>query len=169
MATLPPLTTAAELADYPGSPYLETLVSSAAASVRDEAGWHIAPLVTETLVLDSQGGRRLILPSLQIDSVAEVRDVTGDTPAVLEGWRLSRRACFLYLEKGWPTGVAAVEVDLTHGCEACPEDLLAVVAERVQQLTVHAGVAQESLAGRSMTANRQPSPAAAAIIDRYRV
>src|SRR5690606_40983530 len=60
----------------------------------------------------------LILPTLRLVSVSEVRDMTGDEPRVLTGWRMSQ-AGMLSRRGGWPSGFGAVEVDVVHGYEQC--------------------------------------------------
>lgn len=114
-----------DLIDLPGAPYDDALVDMAAASVRAEAGWHIAPVQAETLTVDSYGGYLLILPSRRVVSVTAVRDVTTGSE-VLTGW--SRMSGGLYRRTGWPAGV--LEVDLTHGYDTTPLDLLPILAAR---------------------------------------
>lgn len=133
------------LADYPGAPFTQSKIDSAVALVRRVAGWHIAPVVTETLTLDSEGGRTLLLPSLRVTSVTEVRDVSSSTPRVLTDWRLSSSG-MLSRPGGWPEGFSTVEVDLSHGYDEWPSELLRVVAEATQRQ-----VRQESLGSRSAT------------------
>lgn len=104
------------------------LVDVAVAALRADAGWHIAPVVTETLTVDSYGGYLLILPTRRIVSVTAVRDVTT-TSEVQTAW--SRMTGGLYRKSGWPAGV--LEVDLTHGYTATPLDLLPVVVDYIRR------------------------------------
>ena len=57
----------------PGAPFDELLVEMAQESVRADAGWHIAPVRTETLYLTGHGGAYLPIPSRRIVSVSAVR------------------------------------------------------------------------------------------------
>ena len=125
---MPALVVAPALADFPGAPFAESLVESAGESVRAEAGWHIAPEVTETLRVFSEGGTALVLPTLKY-TVTAVRDTSGDTPEVLTGW--TDRGSGILLKSYWPVG-HMLEVDLVHGYEICPPELLPVIAHRVQ-------------------------------------
>ena len=115
------LVTPFDLADFPGAPFDDIMVDIAAAQVRAEAGWHIAPVVTETLRINTWGGYDLRIPSLRIVSISEIR-VDGvaydasDWSAIPYG---------IYRYAGWPTGV--VEVDLVHGFDDTPLDLLPVL------------------------------------------
>jgi hypothetical protein len=113
-----------DLEDFPGAPFSDTLVDAAVSEIRGEAGWHIAPQVTETLTIDSYGGRLLSLPSRHVVNVTAVRDLTN-AGAVLTGWTRSTRLLWRYC---WPVG--QVEVDVVHGYSVTPGDLLAVVAAR---------------------------------------
>jgi hypothetical protein len=74
--------------DYPGGPFSQEVVDAAAAYVRNLAGWHIAPVVTETLVVEAPGGSQLILPTRWLVSVSAIRsraynDVVG---RAVTGW-----------------------------------------------------------------------------------
>lgn len=115
-----------DLESFSGAPFDDVLVDVAVADIRGEAGWHIAPEVTETLTLTSYGGTVLFLPTRKLVAVTAIRDVTtGST--VLADW--TRMSTGVYRRTGWPIGL--VEVDLTHGFAATPQDLLPVVAARV--------------------------------------
>jgi len=111
-------------------------LAAAGAAVRAECGWHIAPRVTETLTLDSDGGYLLTLPSL---FVVEVTAVTDADDAALEDWSVSslglleRTGCRL-----WPKGYGKVKVTLTHGLSKAPPDLVAVIVELARELKVSA-------------------------------
>lgn len=132
----------ADLADFPGAPFADAIVDAAVGSVRREAGWHIAPTVTETLTVDSRGGRWLMLPTMNLTAVTAVRDISGDTPETLTGWKF-KRAGMLYLATGWKCD-AVIEVDVTHGYATPPAELLSVIAERCQAITLDKTIAQEA-------------------------
>lgn len=118
-----------DIMDFPGGPFEDQVVDAAVASVRAEAGWHIAPQVTQTLTVDSYGGTLLILPSRRIVAVTAVRNVTTGSET-LGNW--TRMSGGIYRRTGWPIGV--LEVDLTHGYATTPEDLLPAVAARAVRL-----------------------------------
>lgn len=127
-----------DLEPYPGAPFDEDIVDAAAATVRGEAGWHIAPLVTETLTVLSWGGQFLPIPSGRIVSVSAVRDVSG--PTTLTDYMLLPGTIFR--QAGWPAG--AIEVDLTHGYEETPDDLFPVLAARARAVVDNPNVRQRS-------------------------
>lgn len=125
-----PLAKAADLTAY--GTFSDDAVTAAGEAIRSETGWHIAPTATETLTLDSPGGSALMLPTLHLLEVTEVRDVSGHDPVVLTGWRKSTSG-FLTLPCGyWPQGPQTVEVDVVHGYDACPLELLPVIARRTR-------------------------------------
>jgi hypothetical protein len=115
------LVSASDLADFPGSPLEPIWVDIAAADVRREAGWHIAPVLTETLTVEAFGGRHLVLPSRRVVSVASVvSPYYSSTDWTLEDG-------YLFRAVGWS---GTYQVTLTHGYDSCPVDLLPVLAGR---------------------------------------
>lgn len=134
-----------QLTGFPGAPFNESVIAAAADAVRVDAGWHIAPVVTETIEVDTDCGRVALLPSLKVEDVDGVRD--AETGEEISGWRLSKHRGTLTRKSGtWP---ALIEVDLTHGYAECPPALFPVIAERAQK--ARAGLAaQESLGSRSV-------------------
>lgn len=83
------------------------------AAVRSYCGWHVAPVRSETVVVDGDGCRILQVPSLRVVDVSEVRE---------DGVRLERSA-FMWSGDGslkkrvgvWSREWRGVEVDLEHG------------------------------------------------------
>lgn len=118
----------------PGAPFTDTQLDGAVAAVRLAAGWHIAPQRTETIALDVNWPTRwLALPTRKLVSVTEVRD--ADTGEVVDPvhYRVSHDLATLRLRYSWPVGYEAVEVDLVHGYDECPPELLPVIAGAVTQ------------------------------------
>lgn len=112
--------------------HADYLLSVASAKVVDEAGWHIAPVVTETVRLTGQGGRLLVLPTKQVVDITEVRweDRRFVDPVVVDSdaytWSVDG---LLELDAGfaWPDTLDALTVDLVHGYAAVPEPIIDVV------------------------------------------
>lgn len=119
------------LVDLPGAPFTQDEVDNAVANVRSSARWHIAPQKTETVTLDvACGERRLRLPTRQLVSVAAIRNADTDVVFDPSTYRVSKSLARVVKKTGyWPSGLAAVEVDIVHGYTACPLDLIAVIAE----------------------------------------
>ena len=152
---------ASDLTGFPGAPFPAPVVKAAAGAVRAEAGWHIAPEITETVEVDTGRSRVALLPSLRVVEVTEVRD--ADTGAVIEGWRARPNGVLRRRGGVWP---AVIEVDLTHGYEACPDELLPVVAERAQR--GRAGlVRQENIGARSVSYAQQYDATNVGTLARY--
>lgn len=140
-----PLLSGIDLDGYPGAPFAPNIALAVGESIRSEAGWHIAPSVTETLTLEGNGGRWLILPTLYLTAVTEVRDVTDpDSPVVLGDWSAAKtprfRAGCLRRDCGWPC--TDLEVDIVHGYDSCPSDLLPAAAALAQVAKVNKGVSR---------------------------
>jgi hypothetical protein len=160
------------LGTYPGGPYPSQAVRVAESTVRGECGWHIAPVIEETLDVDHAGGSSIVLPSLRIVEVAEVRDRVTDT--VLAGWDWSA-AGILTRPAGWPPGPRAVRVTLAHGHDTTPPELIGMVAELAAAFrsTVPGTRSESRTVGGVATARTfSPSPVLstfAHVLDRYRV
>lgn len=120
-------------------------LKAAQGAVRRECGWHVAPVITETLTLDGSGSRTLLLPSKRVRAL---ESVTNDGRDVADRVKFSRTAGVLTLASGWSCDVGAVEVTLTHGysVEEVPE-----VAALIVTLTKRAAdsglVVQQSVGG----------------------
>jgi hypothetical protein len=159
MADKPPLVASDDLLGFDGAPFSVAVTSAASQMVRRVCGWHIAPSVTETIVLDHDGSGVVHLQSLFVTDVATVRDLSGSTPRDLTLWRWSADGM---LEGNFPEGFRVLEVTFTHGYEACPEELLPVIASRAVRR-----VMQESLGARSVTYSADLS--AESVLDTYRL
>lgn len=94
---------------------------AAAASVRAYCGWHVAPVVEESLVLDGSGARRLVLPTLRVVEVTSL-EVDGHLVAEPE-WSASGILWGRF--SGRPR---SVRITLRHGFDLCPPGLVEVLA-----------------------------------------
>lgn len=158
-----------DLADFPGAPFPPTVVDAAVGALRGDAGWHIAPEREETLLVDSEGGCKLLLPTMRLTAVAEVRNMLPDTPEVIENWRKSVRGTLSLRWSAWPCGDESVEVDITHGYTETPPELLIVVAQYCQFITTNSTVRQESAGGESISYASSLSPDALRIFNRFKL
>lgn len=137
-----PLVAAEDLNGFQGGPFTQQQVDAAAAQVRTLCGWHIAPKITETVRVDSDGAHILLLPTMHITAVEKVTDAGG---VELTGWTWSEKG-MLARPGGFPVGFGAVHVTMTHGYDTVPAELLPTIAGRTARR-----VAQESLGARSVT------------------
>lgn len=165
---MPDLVNAFDVEGFPGAPFPDQVLTAAGETVRGICGWHIAPKVTQTLTLDTQGGQYLFLPTMYLVDVTAVRDVTGDTPSPIVGWRKSPVG-MLFRAYGWPSGLAAVEVDLVHGYDTCPADLVPEVVRAAQEIGRSRNVRQESAGGMSVAYGADMLGGVSPVLARYRI
>lgn len=121
--------------------------AQAEAEVRAYCGWHITPVVTETLVADGSGNRAQMLPTLRLVSVAAV---TNDGDALTIGlgpnsdveW--SRNGYLRFntwcSKRAFTSHLRGVTADVTHGYADWPADVLAVVRRLTQRALDSDGV-----------------------------
>lgn len=147
------------------------------ARVRADAGWHIAPSVTETIRVAARGQDRIVLPTLHLTAVASATTVaTGDLVATslpiarFTPWgTVYVDASSTYWQRSdnlW----ADIDVVVTHGHPSCPEDLLDAMyraARAAAPLGVPAGRVQAGPFSAEY-ADDLPTPLARAI-ERYTI
>jgi hypothetical protein len=139
---LPPLVTPAEFSAWTGGkipeadPRLEPLLLGASAGVRRWCGWHIAPVLEETLTGDGPAGRLLLLPTGRLLAVLEASD--AGTVLDVSGVDFSRSGMVeLPRTSGtwWSGRLGAVSVRVRHGYDLAD---VPDVAQIVKQLTANA-------------------------------
>lgn len=99
----------------------EWRLTVASAAIRSYCGWHVAPVLEETVTLDGNGGTVLMLPTLRLVSLDEVR-VHGEVVGDVEWSHMGA------LRGRWPNRWRSIQVRMHHGFDA-PADLLGVVLE----------------------------------------
>ncbi|WP_145941748.1 hypothetical protein [Corynebacterium glyciniphilum] len=102
----------------------EEQIDRAVASVRSLCGWHVWPVRTETLRLDTAGDTLLTLPTLHVEDITAVR-ING-TPTTAYTWSTDG---LLQLPRH-RAGLGALEVDIKHGFDR-PADLIGVVVQMI--------------------------------------
>lgn len=127
-----------DLAGLPGAPFTDAEVDAGVAAVRNAAGWHIAPVRADTVVLSAHGHRLLRLPTRKLVSVEAVWDVLGDAVSSGDPGELVADSTYriivsrngvLKTSGYWVCGLDRLEVEFTHGYSECPPELLPVIAE----------------------------------------
>lgn len=117
------LVTAEDLAEFrDGDP--DAIVRQVQAAIRRYCGWHIAPSLTETILVDGSGSRHMWLPTLHLTELVEVKSSGEVMDADLIDWSASG-----YLESRcgrFSSRPRGVEVTLTHGYDDSPADLVGV-------------------------------------------
>lgn len=126
-------------------------IQAAQESIRRFCDWHVAPSITETLRVDSYGGRILSLPSKHVTDIQEIR-VRGDVlPVDQVDWSA---AGTMQLKSGaWPDAPGAVEVTLEHGWNAADvPDVAALIATIGKRARSQPGViSSQSVNGASVS------------------
>lgn len=84
--------------------------------------WHIAPSRTETVRVEGDGGRVLLLPSLRVTDTTEVRDESG---SVVTGWKVRENG----VARGRWRCHELYEFDITHGYDEMPGEIADIIAE----------------------------------------
>ena len=87
-------------------------------AIRAYCGWHIAPIVVETLTLDGDGSHRLALPS---NMVHEVQSLSVDGVSVTDFWFSQDGWLHLNEPQVFPALPGSVKVTLKHVHEYVPE------------------------------------------------
>ncbi|QHO91926.1 hypothetical protein CWT12_12265 [Actinomyces sp. 432] len=154
----PPILTTADIAAASGGqvadgdPRIKVLLDAATEAARAWAGWHIAPVVEETMLLDGEGGQSLSLPTGRLLSAADLT-VDGEVvdPAL---WDWSG-AGMIRLRRGrFPDRFRAVQVAVRHGWETCPPLAGVVTAQVLAVLASPMGATREQAGQVSVTWGR---------------
>jgi len=107
-------------------------LAAAEKTVRDFAGWHIAPVLTQTLTLNGSGERSLLLPTLRVKAIAAASNAGVELdPTALE-WSEDGR---IRLPDGqrWTDRLRGVRITLEHGI-----DDASLVIETISQIAARA-------------------------------
>ncbi|MFF7683166.1 hypothetical protein ACFZA2_10425 [Microbacterium sp. NPDC007973] len=87
-------------------------LKAAHGAVRRFCGWHVAPIIDETMILDGSGGRDIFLPSLR---VVDLLTVTNDGQNVTASVDTSRAGILRLTTGTWTDRLGRVTVTLRHG------------------------------------------------------
>src|SRR5699024_1862013 len=88
-------------------------VAAATQAIRDDCGWHVAPVEEETLTSDGTGTASLLPPSrLEVD-VTTVKVRGEELPKDCNEW--STIGAMRRLGNIWPDSYRPIEVDIKHG------------------------------------------------------
>lgn len=136
---LPPLVTPAEFSAWTGGkvpeadPRLVPLLAGASAGVRRWCGWHVAPVLEETLTGDGPAGRLLLLPTGRL---LEVVSGTNAGEAVdVAGLDFSAAGMVELRAGSWSGRLGSVSLRVRHGYDVAD---VADVAQIVKQVTANA-------------------------------
>jgi hypothetical protein len=136
---LPPLVTAEEFAAWTGGkvpaadPRVAPLLAGASAGVRRWCGWHIAPVLEETLTGDGPGGSLLLLPTGRLLEVLSATNAGTDVD--VSGLDFSRYGMVELRDGSWGSRLGSVSLRVRHGHDLAD---VAEVAQIVKQVTANA-------------------------------
>lgn len=121
------------------------------AQVRGYCGWHISPSVTQTVTLDSDGGKLLTLPSLHVTAVTSI--TIGGTAVDMATVKWSANGLVQIADCSYfAYGYRNVVVTFTHGWPETPMDLRAAMTNIVKRAAVTDGlIVQETFGPFSKT------------------
>jgi hypothetical protein len=149
--------------------------AQAEAEVRAYCGWHIFPAKTEDLVVDGSHATVQMLPTLRLTAVHGVEvDGTAVDLGTVE-WSV---AGFLRRDAAWTSRLRGVVVSVTHGYDAWPPDVEAVLtrmaAQAVEtsdasQLLAQVGQVRYAVGPDGLRNVGLMSTADAWVLDRYRL
>lgn len=135
---------------------MESMLSGAAAptpaeaaegAIRDYCGWHVAPVIRETVTLDGTGRSLLKLPSMR---VVEVHSVLVDGTDVTSMVRWSDMGMLEGIR--FPDRFRAVVVEMTHGFD--PEDVpgvIGVLLRAAKRFSTDPTIRSQAIAGASVS------------------
>lgn len=122
-------------------------LAAAEMAVRGYCGWHIAPVVTETLTIDGSGTGTLFVPSLRVTSITSVTNDGTDVDVASLEWSANG---YLRVPGVWTGKLRGVSLTITHGFDAVPDvaEIVRAVADRAGASP--AGVVREQAGGVSL-------------------
>ncbi|CAB0889809.1 hypothetical protein FRC0411_00292 [Corynebacterium diphtheriae] len=126
----------------------------AANAVRRLCGWHIFPIIEETITLDSPGDSLLVLPT---KNLVEIINVTIDgTTYPLSDFRSSPDGLLVKRHGRFPRGIAMVTVTMKHGYEK-PTEILGVINDMARRAN-ESNLTQLNVGGISVGATNSATP-----------
>lgn len=134
--------------------------AAAVEAIRGYCGWHIAPVVTEDVVLNGDGGDVLFLPTMRLVSLTAV---TSDGTAATD---LEWSESGMVRGHRWSSKFRGIAATMTHGHDEWPPELAALANDIVKAA---------SREGSSMTSGPfriefdDPMSERRDVLDRYRL
>lgn len=123
-------------------------LNAANQAIRTECGWHVAPIITEELVLDGPGGTSLLVPSKRVRQVLSAK---SDGVDVTDRVKFSRRAGVLSLSSGWSCDVGSIELEIEHGYDVAEvPDVAALIVTLTKRAASSGSIIQQSIGSASV-------------------
>lgn len=115
-------------------------LAAAEAAVRAYCGWHIAPNITEDVILDGSGSRHVLLPSLHVTDIT----AASNGGAVLDPLDLEWSETGIVRAQGcWTSRLRGVRMTIEHGFESVPDVVEIVRAIAGRAASSPTGVTRE--------------------------
>lgn len=129
----------------------QLLLDGATEAVTEYCGWHIAPNIVETVVIDGSGTALQPVPTMWLTDLGSVSENGRTVPTSSVDW-----SSYGILEKRggglWTARRGGVEVRIAHGFDAAPAWLTTMIcAVAGRAFLGNLGVVQESSSGESVT------------------
>lgn len=105
-------------------------VKAAQAAVRSYCGWHVAPIIEETLTVDGSGTHRLLLPSKHVLAVEQVNEIINGQAQPITDYTWSASGILRREDKPFTDRYQAIRLTIKHGWN--PEDIPDVQALIIQ-------------------------------------
>jgi hypothetical protein len=141
----------------------EATWTATVAEVRAFCGWHIAPVVTETITLNGSGGPVQVLPTLRL---VDLVSITNDGALVVEPeWSTSG----IVRAYRWTGRMRGVVAEVTHGFEEWPAELLAMMAEMAAPASSLSGVKAVTSGAHQVTFESTTRTTQGDILGRYQL
>lgn len=115
----------------------QDILAGAETAVRRYCGWHVAPVIDDTLILDGSGSGTLFIPSLQVEDISSV---TNDgTPIDVDALEWSAGG-YLRAPAGrvWTDRLRGVRIQILHGYDEASD-----VAEIIRAIAARAASAPD--------------------------
>lgn len=143
-----PLVTAEQLAQYSkGSisafdPRVDDAIKGASQAVRNYCGWHVTPVLEETVIADGPGGRLLSLPTKQLVSAPSIIE---DETTLLDNtdYRWSQDGSVKRKSSYWPDDFRILTVTMNHGYAEADDLKRVVLAVITRELSSPTGATRE--------------------------
>jgi hypothetical protein len=175
-----------ELDDVPAR--VESDLIEATEIIRRYCGWHIAPAITETRVIDGPGTSLLMLPTLRLTAVTALTEQQRGRGAAVR--TLVPADDLEWSEAGivrkhgggyWTARMRGISITYTHGYAEVPPELAAIVLKWAQRFasnpsglqltqeayTVGSRTESRSYSGSSATGSAAVVPDEKLVLDRY--
>jgi hypothetical protein len=130
----------------------QTFLDGAVSAIRRYCGWHVAPRVTEEIVLDGIGGVDLYLPTLRLTDIVSIKSDGQDIPVTNVDF--SRDGIIELHSGSWSRRLGGIRLTIEHGFEDAHELTTLATNIAARAASSPRGVTAESSDGVSVQFSR---------------